>query len=165
MKIKPLFLLMMIVTMPLVSCQKEDTNEETTQNEVVNNDDNGGGNNGGNENGGNNNESDNYYFRCFITQILRDWRAGNTTVYFETNSEWSVTLDDSHFEAPVSVSPESGNGNGSIVISYGEHSNHYDCSDYLYIKFRYVDKIYPNGNKHYDVKTYTLSRIYHKINP
>ena len=164
MKIKSLFLLMMIATMPLVSCHKEDTNDGTSQNEVVNNDDNGGDNNGGNENGGNN-ESDNYYFRCFITQILRDWRAGSTTVYFETNSEWSVTLDDSHFEAPVSVSPESGNGNGSIVISYGEHSNHYDCSDYLYIKFRYVDKIYPNGNKHYDVKTYTLSRIYHKINP
>ena len=164
MKIKPLLLLMMIATMSLVSCQKEGNNEGTTQNEIVNNDDEDD-NDGGNENGGNNNENDNYYFRCIITQILRDWRAGSTTVYFETNSEWSVTLDDSHFEAPVSVSPESGNGKWSIVISYGEHSNHYDCSDYLYIKFRYVDKIYPNGYKHYNVNTYTLYRKYHKIEP
>lgn len=148
---------MLFVATPLISCQKDGVNEGITQNEIVDNDDNGGGNSGGN-----NSEGENYYFRCFITTILRDWRAGSITVYFETNSEWSVTLDDTHFEAPVSVSPDSGKGNGSVVISYGEHSDHYDCSDYLYLKFRYVDKIYPNGSKHYDVKTYTLSRIYHK---
>lgn len=163
MRIKRLFVLILIAAMPLVSCQKEDVNNGTTQNETVDNNGNGSGNNGGN--GGSNNGSENYYFRCIITTILRDWRAGSVTLYFETNSEWSVTLDDTHFEAPVSVSPDSGNGDGSIVVSYGEHSDHYDCSDYLYIKFRYVDKIYPNGSKHYDVKTYTLSRIYHKINP
>ena len=69
--------------MPLVSCQKEDVNNGTTQNETVDNNGNGSGNNGGN--GGSNNGSENYYFRCIITTILRDWRAGSVTLYFETN--------------------------------------------------------------------------------
>lgn len=160
MKVKRLFVIMLIAAISFVSCQKEGGNNGSTPNEVVNNND-----NGGNDNGGNNNESENFYFRCFITTILNDWQAGSITVYFETNSEWSVTLDNTHFEAPVSVSPDSGNGNGSIVISYGEHSDHYHCSDYLYIKFKYVDKIYPNGKKHYGIKTATLYRRYEKIKP
>lgn len=160
MKLKRLCYLFIVLLLLSVSCKKDDVASTTNPN-VIPNDTIGNGNN----NGGGNTGYDSFYFRCFITQILQDWRAGNTTVYFETNSEWSVTLDKSHFEASASVSPDTGYGSGSIVITYGEHSNHYDCSDYLYIKFRYVDRIYPNGDKHYDVKTYTIYRRYHKIEP
>jgi len=162
MKTKMLFLFMLIAAMSFVSCQKENVDNGTNHNEVINNDNdnNGGDNNGGNGNGGNN-----LYFSFSSTGANLDWRSGRTSVYFESNTEWSVTLDKSHFGASASVSPTSGNGRGSVLVSYGEENDHYNCSDYLYVKFRYVDKIYSNGGKHYDVKSYTITRRYHLIEP
>lgn len=124
----------------------------------------GEGNNndqGGNDNGGNSN----LYFFFSSTSTNLDYPAGSTTVYFESNTEWSVSLDKSHFGASASVSPTSGNGGGNIVVSYGEESNQYDCDDYLYANFKYVDKINSDGSKHYDTKTYTITRRYHRTTP
>lgn len=124
----------------------------------------GEGNNsdeGGNDNGGNSN----LYFYFSSTGTNLDYPAGSTTVYFESNTEWSVSLDKSHFGASTSVSPSSGNGRGSVVVSYGEESNHYDCDDYLHANFKFVDKINSDGSKHYDTKTYTITRRYHRTTP
>lgn len=163
MKTKLLFVFVLIAAISLVSCQKENADNGTNHNEVINNDndDNGEDNNGGNGNG----ENNNLFFRFSSTGANLDWHSGKTSVYFESNSEWSVTLDKSHFGASASVSPTSGNGRGSVVVSYGEETDHYNCSDYLYVKFRYVDKIYSNGDKHYDVKSYTITRRYNLIEP
>ena len=122
------------------------------------------GNNEENDDGANNgNRSTQLYFHFSSTGANLDYPAGSTAIYFESNTEWSVSLDNSHFGAPVSVSPMHGTGRGSVVVTYGEKRDHYDCSDYLYVKFRYVDKIYSNGEKHYETNTYTITRRYHRI--
>lgn len=127
----------------------------------------GGNNNNNNDDGGGSNHGGNgnlyFYFSSTGTNI--DYPAGSSTVYFESNTDWSVTLDKSHFGASASVSPTSGKGRGSVVISYGEESNHYDCDDYLYANFKFVDRINSDGSKHYDTKTYTITRKYHRTTP
>ena len=157
MKLKRLcYLLMVLVLFAAVSCKKNDiasnTNTNTTTNDTIGN---------GNNNGG----TTTYYFYFNSTGTNLDYHAGSTKVYFDSNSEWSVTLDKSHFEASASVSPDYGHGKGYVVVTYGEESDHYDCNDYLYVEFRYVDRLYANGNKHYGTKTYTITRRYHLIHP
>jgi hypothetical protein len=130
--------------------------------------DNGGENNNNNNNdggGSNHGGNGNFYFYFSSTGTNIDYPAGSSTVYFESNTDWSVTLDKSHFGASASASPTSGKGRGGVVVSYGEESDHYDCDDYLYAIFKFVDRINSDGSKHYDTKTYTITRRYHRTTP
>lgn len=155
MKVKQLCCVLMVAALPFVACERDDNASGTNHSGTATNDNNGG-------NGNNGNGNTNLYFHFSSTGTNLDYPAGTTSIYFESNTEWSVTLDKSHFGASASVSPTSGNGRGCVTVSYGEESDHYDCSDYLYVKFRYVDKIYSDGSKHYDVNTYTITRRYHR---
>lgn len=157
MRFRQLCYLILISTLLVVSCKKNDVSSTTNSNVIPNDTTGNGNNNGGNA------TTFYFYFNSLGTNL--DYHSGSTKVYFDSNTEWSVTLDKSHFAASASVSPDYGHGKGYVVITYGEESDHYDCDDYLYVKFRYVDRLYANGDKHYETNIYTITRRYHFIHP
>ena len=156
MKIKRFCCLFIAIGLIVTSCEKENNittilNEETEDN-----------NGGGGGTGGGNNTTLFFRFNSLSGENIGSYEAGSKNIYFESNTEWMVSLDKSHFKASAHVSPTSGCGKGSVTITYGEESDHYDCSDYLYVKFKYVDKVYSNGDKHWVSKDFLITRRYHR---
>lgn len=153
MSIKRLCCLFLAIGLLATSCEKEDK-VTTTQNEETE-DDNGGGDG--------NNTTLYFRFNSLSGENIGSYEAGKMNIYFESNTEWEVSLDKSHFKASAYASPTSGHGNGPVTIFYGEESDHFDCSDYLYVKFKYVDEVYSNGYRHWYTKDFLITRRYHKI--
>lgn len=164
-----LALFLLVTGMVFTSCSKEEddliSKKESSTSDSSNNQSNGDKDSGDKGSNDTNNVTNHTFFISSQFSTLEKSESGSFDIYFDTDAEWSVSLDLSSFEADASVSPSSGKGKSSVTVRYGPAKDKYKCSTSLTIRFRYVSKEYKNGGKEYDTKEIRILRRYEKIKP
>ena len=164
-----LALFLLVTCMVFTSCSKEEddliSKKESSTSDSSNNQSNGEKDSGDKGSNDTNNVTNHTFFISSQFSTLEKPESGSFDIYFDTDAEWSVSLDLSSFEADASVSPSSGKGKSSVTVRYGPAKDKYKCSTSLTIRFRYVSKEYKNGGKEYDTKEIRILRRYEKIKP
>lgn len=164
-----LALFLLVTGMVFTSCSKEEddliSKKGSSTSDSSNNQSNGDKDSGDKGSNDTNNVTNHTFFISSQFSTLEKSESGSFDIYFDTDAEWSVSLDLSSFEADASVSPSSGKGKSSVTVRYGPAKDKYKCSTSLTIRFRYVSKEYKNGGKEYDTKEIRILRRYEKIKP
>lgn len=164
-----LALFLLVTGMVFTSCSKEEddliSKKESSTSDSSNNQSNGDKDSGDKGSNDTNNVTNHTFFISSQFSTLEKSESGSFDIYFDTDAEWSVSLDLSSFEADASVSPSSGKGKSSVTVRYGPAKDKYKCSTSLTVRFRYVSKEYKNGGKEYDTKEIRILRRYEKIKP